>query len=95
MQTSDEAIDGIYSEDKDLEFQIQLGSKLYLEYPCRSMTECFCHLRTALNSPMFHQHSIGVRFRHYCDRQFIFTFSLSAFHIAAIQELIPVLDSKC
>ena len=49
MQTSDEAVDGIYSEEKDLEFQIQLGSKLYPEYPCRSMTECFYHLRKALN----------------------------------------------
>ena len=75
MQTSDEAVDGIYGEDKDLEFQIQLGSKLYPEYPCRSMTECFYHLRKALNLPMFHQHSMSVSFRHYRDRQFIFAFS--------------------
>ena len=35
MQTSDEAVDGLYSENKHLEFQIQLGSKLYPEYPCQ------------------------------------------------------------
>ena len=75
MQTSDEAVDGLYSENKDLEFQIQLGSKLYPEYPCRSMTECYYHLRKALNLPMFHQHSMSVSFRHYRDRQFIFAFS--------------------
>ena len=32
---------GIYDKDKDLEFQIQLGSKLYPEYPCNSITQCF------------------------------------------------------
>ena len=41
MHTSDEAVDEISSEDTDLEFQIQVDSKLYPEYPCRSMTECF------------------------------------------------------
>ena len=45
---------GIYDENKDLEFQVQLGSKLYPEYPCNSITQCFYHLRKALNLPMFH-----------------------------------------
>ena len=75
MQTSDEAVDGIYSEDKDLKFQIQLGSKLCPEFSCRSMTECVYRLRKAFNLPMFHQQSMSVSFRHYRDRQFIFAFS--------------------
>ena len=68
-------LQGIYDENLDLQFQTQLGSKLYPEYPCRSMTECFYHLRKALNLPMFHQHSLSINFREYRDRQFIFGFS--------------------
>ena len=67
--------EGIYDINKDLEFQIQLGSKLYLEYPCNSLTQCFYHLRKALNLPVFHQHSISIDFKQYRDRQFIFGFS--------------------
>ena len=67
--------EGIYDKDKDLELQIQLGSKLYPEYPCNSITQCFCHLRKALNLPMFHQHSMNINFDQYRDRQFIFAFS--------------------
>ena len=65
----------MYDEDYDLEFQIQLGSKLYPEYPCNSLTQCFYHLRKALNLPMFHQHSMSIDFKQYRDRQFIFAFS--------------------
>ena len=67
--------EGIYDKDKDLEFQIQLGSKLYPEYPCNSITQCFYHLRKALNLPMFHQHSMNINSKQYRDRQFIFAFS--------------------
>ena len=67
--------EGIYDKDKDLEFEIQLGSKLYPEYPCNSITQCFYHLRKALNLPMFHQHSMNINFKQYRDRQFIFAFS--------------------
>ena len=67
--------EGIYDKNKDLEFQIQLGSKLYPEYPCNSITQCFYHLRKALNLPMFHQHSMNINFKQYRDRQFVFAFS--------------------
>ena len=66
---------GIYEKNLDLEFQIQLGSKLYPEYPCNSITQCFYHLRKALNLPTFHQHSMNINFKQYRDRQFIFGFS--------------------
>ena len=68
-------IEGIYDINKDLEFQIQLGSKLFPEYPCNSLSQCFYHLRKALNLPVFHQHSISIDFKQYRDRQFIFGFS--------------------
>ena len=74
-QTHDATVEGIYDINKDLEFQIQLGSKLYPEYPCNSLTQCFYHLRKALNLPVFHQHSISIDFKQYRDRQFIFGFS--------------------
>ena len=67
--------EGIYDKNKDLEFQIQLGSKLYPEYPCNSITQCFYHLRKALNLPMFHQHSMNINFKQYRDRRFAFAFS--------------------
>ena len=66
---------GIYDINKDLEFQIQLGSKLFPENPCNSLTQCFYHLRKALNLPVFHQHSISIDFKQYRDRQFIFGLS--------------------
>ena len=72
-QSHDPAV--IYDINKDLELQIQLGSKLYPEYPCNSLTQCFYHLRKALNLPVFHQHSISIDFKQYRDRQFIFGFS--------------------
>ena len=74
-QSHDSTVEGIYDINKDLEFQIQLGSKLYPEYPCNSLTQCFYHLRKALNLPVFHQHSISIDFKQYRDRQFIFGFS--------------------
>ena len=40
---------GYCNPDLDLEFQLQLGSKLYPEYPCRSLTQAFYYLRKALN----------------------------------------------
>ena len=74
-QTHNEQEQGIYDVNKDLEFQIQLGSQLFPEYPCNSITQCFYHLRKALNLPMFHQHSLAVDFIQYRDRQFIFGFN--------------------
>ena len=66
--------EGIYDKNKDLEFQIQVGSKLYPEYPCNSITQCCYHLRKALNLPVFHQHSMNINFKQYRDRQFVFAF---------------------
>ena len=74
-QSHDSSVEGIYDINEDLEFQTQLGSKLFPEYPCNSLTQCFYHLRKALNLPVFHQHSISIDFSQYRDRQFIFGFS--------------------
>ena len=76
MVNNDEAVNGFYNPDLDLEFQIQLGSKLYPEHPCNSITQCFYHLRKALNLPTFHQHSISSQWLEYKESEFIFGFNL-------------------
>ena len=76
MINNDEVVNGFYNPDLDLEFQIQLGSKLYPEYPCNSITQCFYHLRKALNLPTFHQHSISSQWLEYKESEFIFGFNL-------------------
>jgi hypothetical protein len=66
---------GPYSNARELEFQIQLGSKLYPEYPCTSISECFYRLKEALNLPIYHQHAIGIRYQDYYQDKFIFAIS--------------------
>ena len=72
QQASDEQTEGIYDSNLDLQMRIQLGSKVYSEYPITSLQECYYHLRKALNLPVFHQHSMSIDFRQYRDRQFVF-----------------------
>ena len=104
QQQSDEQTEGIYDNNFDLQMQIQLGSKLYAEYPITSLQECYYHLRKALNLPMFHQHSLSIDFRQYRDRQFVVgfffekVFSVSLLKkclIVHILELIHAPDNRC
>ena len=60
---------------QELEFQIQLGSKLYPEYPVRSISECFSILKQTLNIPDFNLHSIGIDYKQYISNKFIFAMS--------------------
>ena len=64
-----------YDPDKELQFQLQLGSKLIPEYPAQSLSECFYHLMKSLNLPEHHQHSIGIQLKHYRQDKFIVGFS--------------------
>ena len=61
-----------YNPNLELEFQIQLGGKLYPEYPCRTVNECFSILKETLNLPEKYQHSIGITFDEYIRNKFIF-----------------------
>ena len=63
---------GYYNHDLDLEFQFQLGSNLYPEYPCRSLTHAFYYLRKGLNLPLFHQHHLSIEYSAYRVDKFIF-----------------------
>ena len=64
-----------YDPDREVQFQLQLGSSLYPQYPCTNLSECFYHLKKSLNLPDFHQHSIGIKFNNYRSNKFIFGFS--------------------
>jgi hypothetical protein len=61
-----------YDPAQELEFQIQLGGKLYPEYPCRSVNECFSILKETLNLPERYQHSLSIKFDEYIRNKFIF-----------------------
>jgi len=65
----------IYNPDKELEFQIQLGGKLYPEYQVKSISEAFCILKQTLNLPDWGLHSVGIDYRQYTSNKFIFAMS--------------------
>ena len=67
---------GNYNPDNDLEFQLQLGSKIFPEYPCKSRTQAFYYLRKALNLPLFHQHHLSIEFNQYKTDKFIFAMNM-------------------
>jgi hypothetical protein len=64
-----------FNPDKELEFQIQLGGKLYPEYPVKSISEAFCILKQTLNLPDWGLHSVGVDYHQYTSSKFIFGMS--------------------
>ena len=66
---------GVYNPTKELEFQIQLGPKLYPEYPVKSISEAFCILKQTLNLPDWGLHSVGIDYRQYLMQKFIFAMS--------------------
>ena len=69
--------DGKYKHNptQELEFQIQIGSKLFPEYPVRSISECFSILKQTLNMPEYHMHSVGIDYKAYISNKFIFGLS--------------------
>ena len=69
--------DGKYKHNssQELEFQIQIGSKLFPEYPVRSISECFSILKQTLNLPEYHMHSVGIDYKQYISNRFIFGIS--------------------
>jgi len=65
----------VYNPDKELEFQIQLGGKLYPEYPVKSISEAFCILKQTLNLPDWGLHSVGIDYTQYISKKNIFAMS--------------------
>ncbi|MCR9134331.1 MAG: hypothetical protein NXI08_17315 [bacterium] len=67
---------GNYNPDNDLEFQLQLGSTLFSEYPCKSLNQALYYLRKALNLPLFHQHHLSLEFNQYKKDKLIFAMKM-------------------
>ena len=59
-----------YDHTKQLEFQMQLGSKLFPEYPIRSLAEAFYNLRKTLGNNSTNAQMNMVQ-RYYRDHKFV------------------------
>ena len=62
----------VYDPDMELQINLQLGSKLYPEYPTNNLSECYYRLKEALNLPDYHQRAIAIKFKDYIRNKFIY-----------------------
>ena len=62
----------IYTPNRELQINLQLGSKLYPEYPTNNLSECYYRLKEAMNLPDYHQHAISIKFKDYIRNKFIY-----------------------
>ena len=62
---------GAYEDFLELEMQVQIGSKLYPEYPIRSVSEAFSQLRKTVGIHQTPFHSVAISPSQYRDRKFI------------------------
>ena len=61
-----------YTPANELELQIQVGSKLFPEYPCKTVKEAFYQLRKCLGIHNSTWHSIDIEDSDYRSNRFIF-----------------------
>ena len=64
-------IDGEYNDGQELELQVQIGSKLYPEYPIRSVSESMSQLRKTMGIHQTPFHSVDISPEEYRNRKFI------------------------
>ena len=64
-------MDGSYDVTKEIEWQIQIGSKLFPEYPCRSVAQTFYELKKCLGISSTSFHNISPTFAQYINDHFI------------------------
>ena len=62
---------GSYGYNKELQWQLQIGSKMFPEYPCRSMAETFYQLKKALGIHGSAFHSVAITDEQYVNDHFI------------------------
>ena len=68
---SDEPHGFFYNFNKELEFQVQIGSKMIPEYPIRSLSETYSQLKKALGIHSSPWHSISPSYQQYMKDHFI------------------------
>jgi hypothetical protein len=61
----------VQRQDKEIEFQIQIGSKMYPEYPIRSVQEAFTQLVKCLGINNSAFHGVNIIAREYRSHKFI------------------------
>ena len=61
----------VYDGNYELEYQIQIGSYLFPEYPCRSLAEALAKLKQCVYGAENTFHSISLKDYHYRDDKFI------------------------
>ena len=64
-------VGGAYDYDKELQWQLQIGSKMFPEFPCRSMAETFYQLQKALGIHGSAFHSLSITPDQYRNDHFI------------------------
>ena len=65
---------GHYEPDLEMETQLQIGSKLYPEYPVRSLQEQFYQLRKCMGTETSNFHSLDITPLEYRTHKFIAAF---------------------
>ena len=64
-------MEGEYDFTQELEYQVQIGSKMIPDYPVRSLAQAFYELRKALGIASSPFHSISIRADQYLDTHYI------------------------
>ena len=62
---------GVYDSDKEMEIQVQIGSKLYPDYPIRSVSESFSQLKKTMGIHTSPFHSLDMTGEQYREYKFI------------------------
>ena len=65
------AMSGAYDNSYEMEYQMQIGSKMFPEYPCRSVNQAFYELKKALCIASSSFHSISPTRYQYQNDHFI------------------------
>jgi hypothetical protein len=61
-----------YKPEQEMELQIQVGSKLFPEYPCKTVKEAFYQLRKCLGTHSGAYHALDINQSDYRSNRFIF-----------------------
>ena len=64
-------MNGTYDVTREVQYQVQIGSKLFPEYPVRSLAQAFFELKKALGIASSSFHSICPTYAQYMNRHFI------------------------
>jgi len=62
---------GVYDDGKEIELHVQIGSKLYPEYPIRSVSESFSQLKKTMGIHQSPFHSLDMNGAQYREYKFI------------------------